>query len=269
MALIQMNMMSKALNMSTSVTVILPGIPGARAAETAVEAHYHPGMKYQVLWLLHGGGGDHLDYVRYTGLERYAEENCLMVVTPAAMNSSYRDTPYGQKHWTFLTQELWELVHSCFPASEKREDNFVMGLSMGAHGTFKYGVNYPQRFSDVICMSGGGFSIPFLKQAFREGKREFTSVFGDAEGLAGTCDDVFAMARANLTPKTAPAFYFPVGGNDFIRSIARESADFLQELGISAVYEETPGYAHEWDFWDKKLGEVIEQRLPLKRRPVE
>lgn len=266
--MIQMTMMSKALNMEEPVTLIVPGIPGSRAAQTDISQFYHQGMKYPVLWLLHGGGGDSMDYIRYTSLERYAEENCLMVVTPSAMNSSYCDTPYRQKHWTFLTEELWDMVHQCFPASEESEHNFVMGLSMGAHGAFKYGVNFPERFSRVICMSGGGFSIPFLKNAFREGKQEFTSVFGDASGLDGSSDDVFAMAKAHLRAETAPAFYFPVGGDDFIRSIAKESADLLKELGVSACYEETPGYGHEWDFWDMKLKEVIEQRLPLTCHPV-
>ena len=266
MAFIQMEMMSKELNMSTSVVVILPGIPGAHASQTALEDFYQAGKKYPVLWLLHGGGGDAMDYIRYTGIERYAEENGLMVVTPSAMNSSYRDTPYGQNHWTFLTQELWKMVHTCLPASRKREENFVMGLSMGAHGAFKYGVNYPERFCQVICMSGAGFSLPFLKGVCQEGKREFTSVFGDGLGLEGTCDDVFAMARANLKADCAPSFYFPVGGNDFIRPLARECAGVLQELGVPACYEETPGYGHEWDFWDIKLKEVIEQRLPLRDR---
>ena len=32
-----MEMMSKELNMSTSVVVILPGIPGAHASQTALE----------------------------------------------------------------------------------------------------------------------------------------------------------------------------------------------------------------------------------------
>lgn len=269
MALIQMNMMSSALNMPTSVTLILPGIPGSQISQTDVRDFYHPGMKYQVLWLLHGGGGDSMDYIRYTSLERYAEENCLMVVTPSGMNSSYCNTPYGQKHWTFLTEELWDMVHNCFPAAEGREDNFIMGLSMGAHGAFKYGVNYPDRFSHVICMSGGGFSLQFLYNAFQERKPEITSVFGDAKALEGSCDDVFAMARENLSAKQSPNFFFPVGENDFIRPIARECVSLLKELGIPTYYEETPGYGHEWDFWDMKLKEVIETRLPLRRKPVE
>lgn len=268
MALLQMNIMSRALNMSTSVTVILPGIPGYRFSQADIADYYRLGMKYQVLWLLHGGGGDCMDYVRYSSLERYAEENCLMVVTPSAMNSSYCDTPYGQNHWTHLTDELWYMVQECLPASAERDDHFVMGLSMGAHGAFKYGVNFPERFSRVICMSGGGFSLSFLEKAIAENKREFVPVFGNVARIRNTCDDVFAIAKKCLTPTTAPEFYFPVGGEDFIRPIARESAELLQKLGVQAQYEEFPGYGHEWAFWDQMLKEIIERKLPLKRQPI-
>lgn len=268
MALIRMNMMSRALNMSTAVTVILPGIPGSRFQQTEISDYYRRGMKYQVLWLLHGGGGDEMDYIRYTSLERYAEENCLMVVTPAAMNSSYCDTPYGQNHWLHLTDELWHMAHQCFPASEKREDNFVMGLSMGAHGAFKYGVNFPKRFSNVVCMSGGGFSLSFLDRVLAEGKREFAPVFGSIERIRGTCDDVFDAARKNISRDAAPSFYFPVGGDDFIRPVAQESADLLRGLGAQVCYEEVAGYGHAWNFWDRMLKTVIEEKLPLKRSPI-
>jgi hypothetical protein len=48
--------------------------------------------------------------------------------------SFYTDEVHGNRYWTFLTQELPELVHSFFRLSRRREDTFVAGLSMGGYG---------------------------------------------------------------------------------------------------------------------------------------
>ena len=64
MALIRMNHLSFCKGRQTDVSVILPtkGMEDKRNG-TSFET---PGMKYQTLWLLHGGGGDDMDFVKYS-----------------------------------------------------------------------------------------------------------------------------------------------------------------------------------------------------------
>ena len=73
MALIRMNHLSFCKGRQTDVSVILPtkGMEDKRNG-TSFET---PGMKYQTLWLLHGGGGDDMDFVKYSNIIRYAEAN--------------------------------------------------------------------------------------------------------------------------------------------------------------------------------------------------
>jgi len=157
MAVIKMNFLSKELGMQTNVTICLPSYSFADRMQGKEDTDiYVPGMKYQVLWLLHGGSGDDSDYVNFTNIVRYADDNKLAVVMPAGYNSSYTDDPEGSKYFSYVVKELPQMCQALFPFSDKREDNFVAGLSMGAGGTFKCAVTYPEKYSAALCMSGGG-----------------------------------------------------------------------------------------------------------------
>ena len=163
MGCITMHVYSKAMEMTIGVSIVVPTLSADEMNRGVTSAEYYkPGMKYQTLWLLHGGGGDYLDYMRYSSIERYAEDNKVMVVMPSALNTNYANTIYGQNYWTFLSEELLQIVACNFPYSDSREDNFVAGFSMGAFGTMKYIANYPERFHAALAMSGGPWSVEFM-----------------------------------------------------------------------------------------------------------
>ena len=86
MAVIKMNFLSQTLSMQTNVTICLPSFSFADLMQGREDV-YVPGMKYQVLWLLHGFSGDDSDYVNFSNIVRYADDHKLAVVMPAAANS--------------------------------------------------------------------------------------------------------------------------------------------------------------------------------------
>src|SRR5690606_9636460 len=156
MALIKMNFQSKALWKQTNVTVFLPSysFEDSRAGK---EVRYVPGVKFQTLYLLHGGLGDDSDYVTYTNIVRYADEAKLAVVMPCGYNSSYTDAEDGAGYFTYIAEELPEICGAYFPLSNKREDTFVGGLSMGSHGAMKLAIVHPERFAAALMMSGASY----------------------------------------------------------------------------------------------------------------
>jgi putative tributyrin esterase len=85
MSLVTMNFESQYLNGNTTISVILPDKPRNQRAKE----FYESGRKYKVLWLLHGGFGDHSDWLRKSSIELYASERDLIVVMPSALNSGY------------------------------------------------------------------------------------------------------------------------------------------------------------------------------------
>ena len=126
MAFLQVNLMSESLMRTVMVNVILPvdkiPAPGALPRQN---------KPYKTLYLLHGLIGSHIDWVNGTRIQRYAEENDLVVVMPSGYNAFYLDYPNSHDYYgEFVGKELVELTRKMFPLSDKREDTFIGGLSM-------------------------------------------------------------------------------------------------------------------------------------------
>lgn len=260
MALLQMHLMSKELNRQTMVTIILP----QKKEQSAYQ------WKSQTLWLLHGMQGDAADWLRFTSIERYAEKNHLMVIMPGGDNGFYADTAYRVNYWSYLTVELWQIVRAWFPCfSDKREDNFIAGLSMGAGGTMKYAVNFPERFCQAVCFSGGSLTVEDLTNIFFTPNGpipELEPALGSVERIRGTSDDVYAMAQKKLQENIPlPTIHFWAGTEDSVLWSVKKAQKTLDEIGWPTSYKETPGYQHEWAFWDMAVRETIETLLPLKK----
>ena len=162
MSILTYNFISECLKNSHEVTIILPD----KKPEVTPADFYRSGKKYPVLWLLHGTSCDHSDWVRRTNIETYATARDLAVVMPSAMNSDYSNWKHymaGYHMYDYLTEELMPLIYGWFPISDKREDNFIAGLSMGGRGAIKYAVNYPEKFDAAAILSAVPINFQDLK----------------------------------------------------------------------------------------------------------
>ena len=254
MAVIRMNFLSQALGMQTNVTICLPSFSFADVMQGRKDV-YVPGMKYQVLYLLHGGTGDDSDYLHFSNITRYADEHKLAVVMPADYNMSYEDNDRG-KFMTFVAEELPKMCQAMFPFSDKREDNFIGGLSMGSMGAQKIAARYPEQYAAVLAMSAGAFALDVETKKKENGDR---MVF---------LDETIAARKAfeeNLAAgKTFPKFFMTWGDKDFTGEGHQESCDYLKAHGIDVYQEIVPGYGHEWDFWDLTLRKALKEWLPIR-----
>ncbi len=259
MAVIKMNFLSQALGMQANVTICLPSFSFADIMNGRQDV-YVPGMKYQVLWLLHGGSGDDSDYVNFSNIVRYADDNKIAVVMPADYNAGYADQE-GEgmmvaKYYTYVVEELPKMLRAMFPFSDKREDNFVAGLSMGGFGTFKCAMLNPEKYAAALCMSGAG-SDP----------AENTNGLFKVE--PGSPLDAWGAAKKNVEEgKPLPKMFMTVGDKDFTMEGMRKCRTYLEGLGYDVLYEEVPGYGHEWDFWDLTLRKALKEWLPIRHSVI-
>lgn len=273
MALIKMNFLSKHLGMQTNVNVILPSFSFSDIMNN-VEDVYVEGMKFQALYLLHGGSGDDSDYVHFTNIIRYADANKLAVIMPADYNMAYTDVEGGARYFSYLVDELPKLCRAFFPISGKREDTFVAGLSMGGGGAMKCGVMRPEQYQSVLCMSGASRSPDKIAEPrkFAAGSMpmpNMAALYGNLSKFKGGPHDVWHHAEELAKQgKTLPDFLFTVGDKDFALESVEDAWQFLSGLGCKTFYEKVPGYGHEWDFWDLTLRKALNEWLPLKRKPV-
>ena len=251
MALIHVGFFSEVMGMCMSCDVILPqysrSLIGMQTAETA-------GPK-KVLYLLHGASDDHTIWQRRTSIERYAAPLGLAVVMPAAHLSSYADMAHGQKFYTYISQELPKIMQNFFGFSDKREDNYIAGLSMGGAGCMKIGLANPDKFSVIGCFSAGASNLRKNSNPNPRFAKRQLMVYGDRK-LEGTEEDVLGNAKKIVKEKGPfPRIYHACGEDDFLKENAHATRDFF--MGIEGnpfeyVYEEDPG-AHTWEFWDEHI----------------
>ncbi len=246
MALIRMNFFSDALGMCVPATVILPRRTGEQTAQ---------GVKHPVLWLLHGMSGDHADWTRYTAIERYVSGAGLAVVMPSAHQSRYMDMAHGGKFFTYIADELPGVMRAFFPLSDRREDNFVCGLSMGGAGSFRIGLTRPGNYAAIGCLSAGASN--FRKERLDEDAayaRAVLLTFGNQDP-SNELEEMRALARDAVARGQAPRVYHACGLDDQLLERARATRDFFESLPgnpFGYVYEEDPG-AHTWDYWDAHI----------------
>ena len=256
---------SQYLHMNTKVGVILPDLPQEMEPE---DFYITSGVKYKVLWLLHGTYGDYSDWIRKSKIELYACKYQLMVVMPSALNSNYTNWPkFGQGFYMddYLIKELMPLVQTWFPASEKREDNYIAGLAMGGRGALKYAVNYPDRFAAAAVLSSGArqYSEGFFLKEREKGKCRFDNLIDNFDGLEKFLNSDVNI-RNQLSKLSAgdgleilPSLFFAYGDKDHGYENFLEFIDYMKTNGIPGVYEIIPGYRHEWRFWDMAIQDAL------------
>jgi len=252
------------LKLACSMNVILPRADSASRIGVGGAADGVPEHGWPTLYLLHGLSDDHTIWLRRTSIERYVAPLGLAVVMPAVNRSFYTDMAVGPKYWTFVSEELPRICRRMFRLSERREDNFVAGLSMGGYGAFKLALAKPEAFAAAASLSGA------LDMAHRlelpddpDWSREMGCIFGDLDAFAGGEHDLIARL-GEADPNALPAMYQCCGTDDFLLDHNRRFAAAAEKAGIGLTYDEDPGYGHGWDYWDMTIQRVLD-RLPLNR----
>jgi S-formylglutathione hydrolase FrmB len=257
MALLECSFFSDTLRMSTSMNVILPqkaqnqiGMPGRETGTPAV------------LYLLHGLSDDHTIWLRRTSIERYVAGLPLAVVMPAVHRSFYTDMARGGAYWTFISEELPQIVQSFFHVSNDWKKTFVAGLSMGGYGAFKLALSHPDRFAAAASLSGCLDIASVVKKQKAAARSEYENIFGPLDDLSGSTNDLLALLdRFPMSGKRK--FYQCCGTADFLYEENLTFRDQALRKGIDLTYEEDPGQEHNWDYWDRRIQSVLNW-LPLE-----
>lgn len=261
MALMQFNFESEYLQGNTSVSVILPD----RSRTVSPAKFYHSGKKYKVLWLLHGTFGDSTDWIRKSNIELYACERDLIVVMPSALNSNYANWPdfsIGYNMFDFLTEELMPLIHGWLPASDKREDNYIAGLSMGGRGACVYAFNHPEKFAGMACLSAAPRDLAWCKKnepgMYSRLHAAAKALYGSDKGFLASSENVWRLVDEKASDPDLPMLYFASGTADRLHPAFVHFRQHAEKIGLKAVFEEIPGYAHEWRFWDLTIQKALD-----------
>lgn len=289
MALFTLNFFSKYLMVNTQVNVIMPRIELFQEPKE----FYGSGKKYKTLWLLHGSCGDHTDWIRNTNISRYAEERNLIVVMPNVLNSDYANyTTFadGFRVWDYVTEELMPLVYNWLPASDKKEDNFIAGLSMGGNGALMFGLGNPDLFGGVAVLSSTAREIEYLRPFASMSSEEFRTAAQDSIKFPGPNGNGMRLKEINQVAKyktvqgfldsyenawdrfpevvkagKLPKMYVSCGTKDenvyprFLRF-----KKYAESMNADIKFEEEEGYCHEYALWDISIQKALDYFKILK-----
>lgn len=251
MAVFDINLYSKSLSMSTELTVILPEQEDNAARK-----------EYPVLWLFHGGNGDCKEWLYNTSIVRYAQKDQFAVVLPSIYNSFGMDMKEGGRYASYLENELVFQMRYLFPCfSNKRENNYVGGASMGGFCAFRLAVNRP----DLFCKAGafaGAILMPDIFDKYLKGIQpggpDFIYSFGSLDRLVNNKNDIIHMVKENCNKNiTNPDFYMLCGQQDFGFEQNVIAKDLMLEAGARVKWLQVPG-VHSYDCWDPQVTDFFE-----------
>ena len=243
MALMDIGFFSESLGMAVHCMAL---VPHARDGEVL--------PRRQTLYLLHGYGDSYTSWIRKTNLERYAAHHNLAVIMPDAQKSAYTDMSHGGKFFTYIADELPAKMRAFLPLSERREDTFIAGFSMGGYGALKCALRAGDVFSRGASLSGAADSRQLPPGGYWE------DVFGPREQIPGSFNDLFAAAE-ELPPEKRPPLFMWCGTEDSLLPGNRALRDHLLALGYELTYAESAGN-HAWQWWDLHIQDVLRWLFP-------
>ena len=254
MVLFRGDVKCKSLQRRTSISVILP----------ADNLHFLKDMEeivpqpYKILYLLHGLYGSDDIFLANTSIQKFAEDNGIAVVIPSGENSFYVDHEKSHRFYgEYIGQELLDITRNIFPLSDKREDTFIAGFSMGGYGAIRNGLKYSQNFAKIGMISSALITDDIVNYTSDDNvlrSREFyESIFGNLDELKGSDMDPKALVE---NCDDVPDIFMACGEDDFLLDKNIDFYEFLNSKNIDCEFIQAPG-EHTWEFCDKFIKEFI------------
>lgn len=244
MTSMKINHFSQVLHMNMDCRLLLPD-------------RLEKGERLRVMWLCHGGNGDENEWLYHSTVAGLVNEQRMAFVLVNANDSCFVDMPNGMNYGSYIGEELYALLHRMFLClSDKREDNFVSGLSNGGYGCFWLGLTFPEHFGAIGAFSAGDKADSQPKPHKPGSMKPEVRMFG-AENIHGTRFSIKQLARElAAADRPKPCVYHACGSLDPWLDMNRLVRDCFAELDCPAYryeYHQAEGMGHEWSFWDAEI----------------
>lgn len=223
--------------------------------------HYKRQMK--TLVLLHGYGGRYNDWITGCSIAEMSRKYNLAILLPCGDNSFYIDREEtGAAYGTFVSCELLRHARKLFHLSEKREDTFIGGYSMGGFGAIRNGLMQSDTYSKIIGLSNAlvMYMLPELNATNGNelaNLQFYDRIFGKPEEAEKSDRHPEHLIKEHLREdRDLPQMYFTCGTEDFLINENRRWHKFLDDNKVAHVYLEDAGI-HDWEFWNKSIEPAI------------
>ncbi len=259
MAKFQCNVISYTLKRTVDVTLVIPTptIPESMGMGGGKPCHT-PKAKYPVLYLLHGMGNNHATWGGYSNVEFFAEERNIAVVMMSGENKAYINHEGGDQFYDFVAEELPEFVKAMFPISDRPEDTYIAGLSMGGYGTLVHALRNPEKyaaagaFSAAVELNPKSLLGPLVAD---DGNVDVSKLNA---GVDPSIDPNSLADKLIAEGKSFPKMYIACGEDDFLFETNKKFKDKLAAAGVDVTWDSLPGYGHVWRFWNIEVEKFLD-----------
>lgn len=264
MALMQVDFFSFSLMRITNFNIILPNDVDLHPSNIG-NPHYQ--RKIKTLYLLHGYTGTSKDWLLNSPVVDLAQKYNFAVVMPSGDNSFYLDAKgSGRAYCQFVGNELIDYTRKTFGLSDKKEDTFIGGFSMGGFGAIHTGLMFPDTFGKIMALSSALIihNIENLKEGERYEVADydyFRTTFGDLDQLEQSPNNPeYLVRQLKANGQAIPPIYMACGTEDLLVVQNRAFHEFLLDQLVDVKYSEGAGI-HDWTFWNKHLESSIQWML--------
>jgi enterochelin esterase-like enzyme len=251
---------SSALDRNWSYAVYLP------------DGYDTSNLRYPVLYLLHGNGGNLYSWVNDGHIQQTADvliahgdiPPCVIVM-PDAGTSWFVDRKENME--TAVIGDLIPDVEKNWKVLSGRTGRLVAGLSMGGYGAMRFALKYPELFAAAALLSPAIYNPepPENSSARRVG------VFGspDYDGAVWKAHNYPVLWEAYLAKKLAVPMYVNSGDDDdfFIEAEATQFYSLLRRNKQPAELRIVNG-AHVWPVWEGTIGDAMKYIFRFAARPA-
>lgn len=218
-------------------------------------------QNYPVLYLLHGNNGSRHDWVKFGKIQATADQLIAhgeippaIIVMPDAGVTWFVDR--REKMETALIRDLIPDVESNFRALRSRDGRLIGGFSMGAYGSLRFALKYPELFAAAALLSPAIYDpVPPKNSGARR-----VGVFGapDFDEQVWRSLNYPALWNAYLAKKMPVPLYINSGDDDefMIEAEATQLYSLLRANRQPAELRIVNG-GHAWAVWESTIGDAM------------
>ncbi len=251
MARLSINFESEQLKRPINIEVVVPADHMIMKGLPIPEKN----RPYRTMYVLEGVTGNATGPLNYSSLMPLAEDYNLVVVCIGGENKWW--TEQNSMHENFaemVTTDVVNFTRRIFNLSDKREDTFIAGFSMGGYGAFVNGFRHPELFSRIIALDPALNKTPILESVNEPGwdlyfKSDYESMF-NSDAISKYADsnndyEYLAAKVAKETPELMPKIFIASGNEDPLFAGNEIYRDYLRKLGYEVDWLEIDGN-HSW-----------------------
>ena len=261
MATIHVTYYSQALSGQSEFYMVLPNdVPPMMAVAGPNPAFQRPA---KTLVLLHGYSGTAIDWLAGSSIQDLCSQFNLAAVMPGCRNSFYLDREAtGEAYGAFVGEELIGYVRRTFGLSDKAEDTFICGFSMGGYGALRTGLKYTHNYSKLADLSGALIYREVAEMTPPNGNMVanyayYAATFGDPKKVLESDANPEVLVEQKLAGgEKLPGIFIACGTEDMLCPLNKAFSAFLTAQGVKHEAHFTPG-EHNWKFWDPYLEKAV------------